>query len=192
MFTFATVAAGAASIPVKRRRDLWLCRRRHAEPCGLKGDLSDGLALSSATAGRWHSDPARATLVQPLATTPRHLLVPPVGDQDHQQRRRGHVGAAWGRERTEAWMRDVYADTTLVTRIGRLHADHAEVGQTLSRGRDRRSTSSSTRPALADDVPGRVDRRPLPTAGDLWQRLRHRSGLCPSRGWRRSPPADGW
>ena len=50
------------------------------------------------------------------------------------------------------WLQDVYADATLVTRVGALHADHAEAGQMLVRGRERRPTSSS-----------RVRRRPTTT-----------------------------
>lgn len=49
---------------------------------------------------------------------------------------------------TDAWMRDAYTDTTLVTRVGPHHADHAPLGQTLTRTRDRLPTSSSTLPAL--------------------------------------------
>jgi protein-L-isoaspartate O-methyltransferase len=85
---------------------------------------------------------------QALATTPRHLFVPrwwtsttsSGGEQVWELRD--------GADDTDAWLRDVYADTTLVTRIGPHHADHAQVGQTLTRGRDLRSTSSSTLPAL--------------------------------------------
>ncbi|MGW4490861.1 methyltransferase domain-containing protein [Streptomyces sp. NPDC004376] len=87
---------------------------------------------------RWH---------QPLATTPRHLFVPRwwattrSAGQDLWELRDGASDP-------EAWLRDVYADTTLVTRVGTLHADHAEVGQALTRRRERRSTSSSTLPSL--------------------------------------------
>lgn len=84
---------------------------------------------------------------RPLATTPRHLFVPrwwTKASSDGEE--------VWtlrdGSSDTEAWLRDAYADTTLVTRVGPLHADHAEVGQTLPRGRAGRSTSSSTLPAL--------------------------------------------
>jgi protein-L-isoaspartate O-methyltransferase len=84
----------------------------------------------------------------PLATTPRHLFVPRwwtrTTSSDGEDVWELRVGAS----DTEAWLRDVYADTTLVTRVGTLHADHAEVGQALPRGRAGRSTSSSTLPAL--------------------------------------------
>ncbi|MET9103716.1 methyltransferase domain-containing protein [Streptomyces antibioticus] len=84
---------------------------------------------------------------QPLATTPRHLFVP-----RWWTRASSDGEEVWtlrdGSSDTEAWLRDAYADTTLVTRVGPLHADHAEVGQTLPRGRAGRSTSSSTLPAL--------------------------------------------
>lgn len=85
---------------------------------------------------------------QPLATTPRHLFVPrwwtKATSSDGEEVWKLRDGAS----DTEAWLRDVYADTTLVTRVGTLHADHAKEGQTLPRGRASRSTSSSTLPAL--------------------------------------------
>ncbi|MFD7013989.1 methyltransferase domain-containing protein [Streptomyces sp. NPDC059928] len=84
---------------------------------------------------------------QPVATTPRHSFVPrwwttASGDGEGVWQLRD------GASDTETWLRDAYADTTLVTRVGTLHADHAKAGQTLARGRERRSTSSSTLPAL--------------------------------------------
>ncbi|MGW2081244.1 methyltransferase domain-containing protein [Streptomyces sp. NPDC001939] len=84
---------------------------------------------------------------EPLATTPRHRFVP-------RWWTRATTGgkAVWelrdGASDTGAWLRDVYANNTLVTRIGTHHADHAEIGQTLPQSRDRRSTSSSTLPSL--------------------------------------------
>ncbi|MBK6015803.1 protein-L-isoaspartate(D-aspartate) O-methyltransferase [Streptomyces sp. MBT53] len=75
----------------------------------------------------------------PLATTPRHLLVPRWWEND---------GGRWvlrdGETDPEAWMRAAYADRTLVTRVGPLHADHAEPG-TIAEGQP---TSSSTLPGL--------------------------------------------
>ncbi|MEU5052456.1 methyltransferase domain-containing protein [Streptomyces sp. NPDC021096] len=44
----------------------------------------------------------------------------------------------------EQWLSTAYSDRTLVTRIGPLHADHAEEGQTITG----QATSSSTHPAL--------------------------------------------
>jgi protein-L-isoaspartate O-methyltransferase len=86
---------------------------------------------------RWH---------RPLATTPRHLFVP----RWWTRATTGDGEPVWelrdGASDPETWLRDVYADTTLVTRVGPDHADHARVGQTLARGR--RPTSSSTLPAL--------------------------------------------
>ncbi|MEU5476682.1 methyltransferase domain-containing protein [Streptomyces mirabilis] len=84
---------------------------------------------------------------QALATTPRHLFVPrwwtrTTSDGEHAWELRDGAGD------TNAWLRDVYADTTLVTRVGPHHADHAPAGQSLPRGRGLRSTSSSTLPAL--------------------------------------------
>lgn len=85
---------------------------------------------------------------QPLATTPRHLFVP----RWWTKATSSDGEAVWklrdGASDPEAWLRDTYADTTLVTRVGNLHADHAEAGQTPARGRAGRSTSSSTLPAL--------------------------------------------
>ncbi|WDO11349.1 methyltransferase domain-containing protein (plasmid) [Streptomyces murinus] len=84
---------------------------------------------------------------EPLATTPRHLFVPrwwtrtTTGDEDVWELRDGASDPA-------AWLRAAYANTTLVTRVGPLHADHAEAGQTVPRGRAGRSTSSSTLPSL--------------------------------------------
>ncbi|MGW1163590.1 methyltransferase domain-containing protein [Streptomyces sp. NPDC002519] len=88
---------------------------------------------------RWH---------QPLATTPRHLFVP----RWWTRATNSNGEAVWqlrdGASDPEAWLRDAYSDTTLVTRVGTLHADHAEAGQTPARGRAGRSTSSSTLPGL--------------------------------------------
>jgi protein-L-isoaspartate O-methyltransferase len=84
---------------------------------------------------------------RPMATTPRHLFVP-----QWWTRTTTNGEPVWeereGASDTDTWLRDVYADTTLVTRIGPHHADHATAGQTLTRGRDRRPTSSSTLPGL--------------------------------------------
>ncbi|MGW6145726.1 methyltransferase domain-containing protein [Streptomyces sp. NPDC055140] len=85
---------------------------------------------------------------KPLASTPRHLFVPrwwtrtssPDGKQVWQLRD--------GASDTDAWLRDAYSDTTLVTRVGPHHADQAQPGQILTRERDRYPTSSSTLPSL--------------------------------------------
>ncbi|MFB7868019.1 hypothetical protein [Streptomyces sp. NPDC056069] len=45
----------------------------------------------------------------------------------------------------DAWLAAAYSDTTLVTRVGALHADHAEPGNVVTSGM---STSSSTEPGL--------------------------------------------
>ncbi|MFJ5143034.1 protein-L-isoaspartate(D-aspartate) O-methyltransferase [Streptomyces sp. NPDC088707] len=45
----------------------------------------------------------------------------------------------------DAWLAAAYSDTTLVTRVGSLHADHAEPGTLVTSGM---STSSSTEPGL--------------------------------------------
>ncbi|MFJ8870556.1 protein-L-isoaspartate O-methyltransferase [Streptomyces sp. NPDC102473] len=77
---------------------------------------------------------------EPLATTPRHVFVPRWWDG----------GEAWrelrdGEADVEAWMAAVYADRTLVTRVGAAHADHAEAGALPGGGLP---TSSSTLPSL--------------------------------------------
>ena len=75
---------------------------------------------------RWH---------EPIATTPRHLLVPQWWDRRHLQ-----VGSSDVQE----WMRAAYSDQTLVTRLGPLHADHAEPSDRP----EGRPTSSATLPSL--------------------------------------------
>ncbi|MFD0427419.1 methyltransferase domain-containing protein [Streptomyces zhihengii] len=45
----------------------------------------------------------------------------------------------------DAWLAAAYSDTTLVTRVGAVHADHAEPGTVVTSGV---STSSSTEPGL--------------------------------------------
>ncbi|MFJ8762077.1 methyltransferase domain-containing protein [Streptomyces cyaneofuscatus] len=84
----------------------------------------------------------------PVATTPRHRFVPRWWARDTT----GDGQQAWhlrnGADDPEAWVRTAYADTTLVTRIGPLHADHAEPDKMLARRREQRSTSSSTLPSL--------------------------------------------
>ncbi|WP_329235868.1 protein-L-isoaspartate(D-aspartate) O-methyltransferase [Streptomyces canus] len=76
----------------------------------------------------------------PLATTPRHVFVP---------RWWAHGGQGWqlhdGPADVEAWMRATYANRTLVTRIGPVHADQAEPAATVETGSP---TSSSTLPGL--------------------------------------------
>ncbi|MFE8910911.1 methyltransferase domain-containing protein [Streptomyces globisporus] len=85
---------------------------------------------------------------EPVATTPRHTFVPRwwaretgIDDRPVWARRDGAADP-------EAWVRNAYGDTTLVTRIGTLHADHADTAATVPRSRERRSTSSSTLPSL--------------------------------------------
>ncbi|HEY9331999.1 MAG TPA: methyltransferase domain-containing protein [Streptomyces sp.] len=85
---------------------------------------------------------------EPLATTPRHVFVPRWWTRTTSSDGEEVWELRDGASDTAAWLRDVYADTTLVTRVGPHHADHAEAGQTLPRGRAGRSTSSSTLPAL--------------------------------------------
>ena len=79
---------------------------------------------------RWHG---------PLAGTPRHVFVPRWWES---------LDGAWelrdGTADPEAWMRAVYADRTLVTRVGPVHADRAEPGTVV----EGKPTSSSTLPGL--------------------------------------------
>lgn len=56
----------------------------------------------------------------PVAQTPRHLLVPKWWDSRDQD-----WTLADGQASEEDWMRAAYSDTTLVTEVGGLHADHA-------------------------------------------------------------------
>ncbi|MYT82394.1 Protein-L-isoaspartate O-methyltransferase [Streptomyces sp. MnatMP-M77] len=85
---------------------------------------------------------------EPVATTARHRFVPRWWARDTT----GDGGQVWhlrdGAADPEAWLRTAYADTTLVTRVGSQHADHAETDGTLARSRALRSTSSSTLPSL--------------------------------------------
>ncbi|QRX95790.1 protein-L-isoaspartate(D-aspartate) O-methyltransferase [Streptomyces noursei] len=76
----------------------------------------------------------------PIAGTPRHVFVPRWWGRgkEHWELRDGSTAP-------EAWMRAVYADRTLVTRIGPHHADDAEPGATVATGHP---TSSSTLPSL--------------------------------------------
>ncbi|GAB2818746.1 methyltransferase domain-containing protein [Streptomyces daliensis] len=96
---------------------------------------------------------AESRWYRPLAATPRHLFVPrwwertTSGDTHVWQLRNGPHDAD-NTDGTDAWLRSVYADTTLVTRVGPHHADHAQEGRTLTRGRDLRPASSSTLPSL--------------------------------------------
>lgn len=77
---------------------------------------------------------------EPLATTPRHVFVPRWWESRDQARELRD-----GPADPEAWMRAAYADRTLVTRVGPVHADHAQIGDTVTEGKP---TSSSTLPGL--------------------------------------------
>jgi protein-L-isoaspartate O-methyltransferase len=80
---------------------------------------------------RWH---------RPLATVPRHLFTPRWWQRDGGQGWTLHDGPT----NPQAWMRAAYADTTLVTRVGPLHADHAAPSDHPAG----KPTSSSTLPSL--------------------------------------------
>ncbi|MEV0438931.1 methyltransferase domain-containing protein [Streptomyces spectabilis] len=79
---------------------------------------------------RWHDA---------VRFTPRHLFVP----RWWWAERTGAV-LADGPEKPGLWLRAAYSDTTLVTRLGTLHADHAKPDDHPAW----RSTSSSTLPSL--------------------------------------------
>ncbi|MFC5180312.1 methyltransferase domain-containing protein [Actinomadura harenae] len=75
----------------------------------------------------------------PVCSTPRHLLVPRWWEDDD---------SSWtmrdGSDDKSAWLRAVYSDRTLVTRVGPRHADHAAPDD-ITTGPP---TSSSTLPGL--------------------------------------------
>lgn len=77
----------------------------------------------------------------PLAAVPRHLFVPRWWERDPD--------GAWALRNGEAdpdsWFREAYSDTSLVTRVGRLHADDAADDARPPEGRP---TSSATLPSL--------------------------------------------
>jgi protein-L-isoaspartate O-methyltransferase len=75
----------------------------------------------------------------PVRETPRHLLV----ERWFTPGERGWT-VVDGRADEPAWARAAYSDTTLVTRIGPVHADHAGLGQPVTG----HPTSSSTLPSL--------------------------------------------
>ncbi|MET7301429.1 methyltransferase domain-containing protein [Embleya sp. NPDC005575] len=76
-----------------------------------------------------------------VSRTPRHLLVPNWWEQD---------GFDWRLHRgvsdTTSWIDTAYADRTLVTQVGELHADMA--GDDVGPPSDRPPTSSTTLPSL--------------------------------------------
>ncbi|MFF4735883.1 methyltransferase domain-containing protein [Streptomyces sp. NPDC001262] len=78
-----------------------------------------------------------------IAQTPRHELVP-----RWWERAAGGWVLRDGPADPEAWMRAAYSDQTLVTRVGPLHADHAEAGRTVTG----LATSSSTLPSLVTQM----------------------------------------
>jgi hypothetical protein len=95
-----------------------------------------------------HAEPFAARIthstsrgLQPIATSPRHLLVPRWWYQP-----RG--GEPWelgdGLADLPRRLRTAYGDRTLVTQVGRLHADHAQSDDHPAV----RPTSSSTKPSL--------------------------------------------
>ncbi|MFE2969941.1 methyltransferase domain-containing protein [Streptomyces sp. NPDC059340] len=75
----------------------------------------------------------------PVRETPRHMLV----ERWFTPGRDGWT-AVDGPSDEKAWATAAYSDTTLVTRIGPVHADQAETGQTVTG----HPTSSSTLPSL--------------------------------------------
>lgn len=87
-------------------------------------------AIATPPGSRWRG---------PVENIPRHLFVPCWWS--YQQ-------GAWllrdGESDPDAWLQAAYRDQTLVTRVGPLHADHAEPGAVVAG----RPTSSSTLPGL--------------------------------------------
>ncbi|MFD9419008.1 protein-L-isoaspartate(D-aspartate) O-methyltransferase [Streptomyces goshikiensis] len=77
---------------------------------------------------------------KPIASTPRHLFVPRWWERSAGGRVVGDGAADPG-----AWLATAYANDTVVTRIGPLHADHADPGTVASCGIP---TSSATLPEL--------------------------------------------
>ncbi|MFJ2937994.1 protein-L-isoaspartate(D-aspartate) O-methyltransferase [Streptomyces sp. NPDC087219] len=77
-----------------------------------------------------------------VANTPRHLLVPRWYERNEAA---GGRVVRDGASDPDAWLAAAYSDTTLVTRVGALHADDAELGTVVTTGA---STSSSTEPGL--------------------------------------------
>jgi protein-L-isoaspartate O-methyltransferase len=75
----------------------------------------------------------------PIRETPRHLLV----ERWFTSGEHGWT-AVDGPADEKAWTTAAYSDTTLVTRIGPVHADHAEAGRPVTG----HPTSSSTLPSL--------------------------------------------
>ncbi|MGW6202278.1 protein-L-isoaspartate(D-aspartate) O-methyltransferase [Streptomyces sp. NPDC055089] len=77
-----------------------------------------------------------------VGETPRHLFVPRWYERDPAA---GGRVVRDGTADPNAWLAAAYSDRTLVTRVGPLHADHAEPGTVVTSGA---STSSSTEPGL--------------------------------------------
>lgn len=78
---------------------------------------------------------------QEVANIPRHLLVPHWWDNPSGE----HYVRYAGPLEPEQWLRAAYSDRTLTTQVGRLHADHAQVGDYPDQDKP---TSSSTMPSL--------------------------------------------
>ncbi|OII64532.1 methyltransferase type 11 [Streptomyces sp. CC53] len=76
----------------------------------------------------------------PVARVARHELVPRWWDMDDS----GRWVLRDGPSDPEAWAEAAYADRSLITRVGRLHADHAEPGDRP----EGLPTSSATHPSL--------------------------------------------
>ncbi|MGW8992805.1 protein-L-isoaspartate(D-aspartate) O-methyltransferase [Streptomyces zhihengii] len=77
-----------------------------------------------------------------VTETPRHVFVPRWFERDQEA---GGRVVRDGAADPDAWLAAAYSDTTLVTRVGAVHADHAAPGTVVTSGV---STSSSTEPGL--------------------------------------------
>lgn len=91
-------------------------------------------AIATPPGSRWRA---------PLAATPRHTFVPRWWEPDD-----GGWALRDGAGDPPRWLSAVYSDRTLVTRVGSLHADHADLGTRTSG----RPTSSSTLPGLVTQM----------------------------------------
>ncbi|WP_329560421.1 methyltransferase domain-containing protein [Streptomyces uncialis] len=76
----------------------------------------------------------------PVAAVPRHELVPRWWERD----RSGGWTLRVGEDDPDAWLSAAYADRSLITRVGALHADHAQPDDHP----EGRPTSSATLPSL--------------------------------------------
>lgn len=109
-----------------------------------------------------------------VAETPRHLLVPRWWTA---QRTTGRWDQHDGIVDPAVWLDAAYADATLVTRVGPLHADHAEAGQDGTG----EPTSSSTLPGLIVTMLRHLDVHPGARVVDVATGSGYSAGLLAHR-----------